>query len=497
MRENLIQYGFYPDPSVCRADDCYYMVHSSFAYAPGLPVFVSEDMRNWKQIGHVLETEEQLQLTGAGVSEGLFAPTIRYHQGTFYVIVTNMPSGVNFYVTAERAEGPWSLPVPLKGAEGIDPSLYFENEKCYYIGQRTKKNASYNGDCEIWIQELDLAKKELVGENVAVWDGAMKHAIWPEGPHLFKRGEYYYINIAEGGTEHEHSVCVARSRNIFGPYESCKNNPIFTHRHLGRQYPIQNVGHADFVETADGIWYAVMLGTRPLENKNELGRETFLAEVIWEDDWPVIAPGEGRLYHDESVEKSFLNQDILWEKEMNIQCVMLRRKLSLGTEYRMEEGKLCLKCKEEEMSGRGVPTFVGVRERERCYTCETELSFCPEGVEEAGLVQFFDEDNYLLFVLKQEAGRYYAEVRKREKGQETELARIETEGTDHVFTINSEYRRAAYKIDGNPVLSGVNLDWMTTEHAGGFVGAVIGVYAFGKETEGREAVFGTLSVHYR
>ncbi len=492
MKENLIQYGFYPDPSVCRVGECYYMVHSSFAYAPGLPIFESRDLKNWRQIGHVLEDEEHLKLAEAGVSQGLFAPTIRYHQGMFYVIVTNMPSGVNFYVTAEQPEGPWSLPVPLEGAIGIDPSLYFEDDKCYYIGQREKKDAAYYGDCEIWIQELDLAAQRLVGEPVAVWDGAMKHAIWPEGPHLFKRGGYYYINIAEGGTEHEHSVCVARSRNVFGPYESCKNNPILTHRHLGSAYPIQNVGHADFVEGQDGQWYAVMLGTRPFDKKSELGRETFLADVIWEDDWPVMAPGEGRLCHDENQEKSFLNQEIRWEKEMNQQCIMLRRKLHEGTEYRAESGRLFLMAKKEKLEGRGVPAFVAVRERDRRFTCGTELEFAPKEAEEAGLVQYFDEENYLVFVQRKEAGKICVELRRRAKGQDEVLTRLETEGAKHTFTIECENRRASYRLDGRDVLTDVNLDFMTTQEAGGFVGAILGVYAFGES----EAVFGPLSVCY-
>ncbi|WP_277407506.1 glycoside hydrolase family 43 protein [Lacrimispora xylanisolvens] len=287
---NPIQKGFYPDPSICRVSGDYYMVHSTFAYAPGIPVFKSCDLKNWTLIGHVLERKEQLRLSGARVSQGIYAPTIRYHKGLFYVIATNVSAGGNFYVTATDPKGPWSDPVFLENAPGIDPSLYFEEDTCYYIGQRTKEQPAYYGDCEIWIQELDLKEKKLVKQPVVLFDGSMKRTIWAEGPHLYRIGGMYYLLLAEGGTEFNHSVTVARSQNLYGPYEACPNNPILTHRHLGHNYPIQCIGHGDLIETPDKEWFMVMLGTRPLNGCAELGRETFLADVIWEDGWPVVSP---------------------------------------------------------------------------------------------------------------------------------------------------------------------------------------------------------------
>ena len=297
IAKNPILSGFYPDPSICAVGEDFYLVNSSFAYFPGLPVFHSRDLAHWEQIGNCMERVSQLPLAGAKHSGGLFAPTIRYHEGTFYVICTNVTHGGNFIVTAQNPAGPWSEPSYLEGADGIDPSLFFDEDgRCYYIGTHPNPaGCQYDGDWYIWVQELDLAAMKLVGEVHNVWNGAMRGIHWPEGPHLYKKGEYYYILHAEGGTGPEHAVSVCRSRNVFGPYENNFCNPVFTHRHLGSAYPLQYVGHADLVETSRGDWYMVMLAVRPLKGYTTLGRETFLARVIWEKDWPVVNPGVGML----------------------------------------------------------------------------------------------------------------------------------------------------------------------------------------------------------
>ena len=162
IAQNPILRGFYPDPSVCRVGKDFYLVNSTFSYVPGVPVFHSRDLVNWVQIGNVLERESQLPLNKAEMSRGIFAPTIRHHNGVFYMITTNVDDGGNFYVTATDPAGPWSDPIWLKVPEGqdggIDPSLFFEGDKCYYVGQRQKPDAKFFGDCEVWIQELDLEK---------------------------------------------------------------------------------------------------------------------------------------------------------------------------------------------------------------------------------------------------------------------------------------------------------------------------------------------------
>lgn len=489
---NPVLRGMHPDPSICRAGNKYYLVNSTFAYAPGVPVFESEDLLSWKQIGHVLERESQLDLDGLEVSEGIFAPTLRYHNGKFYVITTNEGRCGNFYVTADQPEGPWSDPVYLPDAKGIDPSLYFENNKCYYIGQQHKKDAKYFGDCEIWIQELDPKQGKLVGKSHAVWDGAAKNAVWPEGPHLYKKGDWYYLMIAEGGTEHEHSISIARSREIFGPYESCKNNPVFTHRHLGRRYPIQNIGHADLVETEDGSWYAVMLGTRMLDGRCALGRETFLIPVIWEDDWPVFYAGEGKVPVPVITKKR--EKTVVWEEELDLSCVMLRKVLPPGVRD-VKDGKLYLSCKTESLNGTGIPSYIGVRVEEYDFSLETVMDFIPKEGDEAGLTYFYNAENYVTLSVCNMAGRIEKHVTAVKKGEETILYKEACEAGECKLRMEGHQGKMNCFLDGQLLTGEILLDAMTTEEAGGFVGCTMGVYAVAKDAgNDTQVVFDSMKI---
>ena len=213
---NPILPGFYPDPSICRVDDDYYLVTSTFAYFPGVPIFHSRDLIHWEQIGNILDRDSQLPLAGADVSQGIFAPTLRYHDGTFYMITTNVSSALgNFFVTATDPAGPWSDPYPL-GSEGIDPSLFFDDDgTCWYCGTKPRREgARYFGDNEIYIQKLDLETKQLTGESYPAWHGALRQVEWPEGPHIYKKDGWYYLLITEAGTAHHHAVSVARSKSL-------------------------------------------------------------------------------------------------------------------------------------------------------------------------------------------------------------------------------------------------------------------------------------------
>jgi alpha-N-arabinofuranosidase len=220
---NPILSGFYPDPSICRVGEDFYLVNSSFSYFPGVPIWHSKDLANWKQIGNVLDRESQIPLKGCRHSEGIFAPTIRYNAGIYYMITTNVSGGGNFIVTATNPSGPWSEPYLLgEDARGIDPSLFFDdNGDCYYVGTRPNpEGVRYNGDWEIWVQKIDLESMKLTGKTHAIWKGALRDVIWPEGPHLYHKDGYYYLMIAEGGTGPNHAVTTARSKHVFGPYEN-------------------------------------------------------------------------------------------------------------------------------------------------------------------------------------------------------------------------------------------------------------------------------------
>ena len=272
--DNPVIGGFHPDPSVCRAGDDYYLVCSSFEYFPGVPIFHSRDLVHWRQIGNVLDRPEQLDLPpDLRASGGIYAPTIRYHAGRFWVITTNVGARGNFIVTAERPEGPWSDPVRID-LPGIDPDLAWDDDGacwCTFSGVQQAR--------------IDPEKGIILDGPWPVWSGTgMQH---PEAPHLYRRGDWWYLLISEGGTHRGHSVSVARARSPRGPFEPAPANPILSHRSTDR--PIQSTGHADLIQAPDGDWWLMLLGNRPrgfFPGYHVLGRETFLAPVTWVDDWP-------------------------------------------------------------------------------------------------------------------------------------------------------------------------------------------------------------------
>ncbi len=302
---NPILPGCYPDPTICRVGDDYYLVTSSFEYFPGLPVHHSRDLVSWEPLGHAIDRPGQLDLDGLWSSSGLYAPTLRHHDGTFWLICTLVDQrddtrGGNFYVTATDPAGPWSDPVWLDES-GIDPSIFFDDDddgRVWVHGTRLAREPRWHDQTEVWIRELDPVSGRLVGEEHVVWHGALENAVWAEGPHLYRVDGSYYLLAAEAGTEFHHAVSVARADSVTGPYVGHRGNPVLTHRHLGRGTDVVGVGHADLVQAADGSWWAVLLGMRPYGGYHyNLGRETFLVPVVWEDGWPVFAPGAGRVPH--------------------------------------------------------------------------------------------------------------------------------------------------------------------------------------------------------
>ena len=264
--------GFHPDPSVCRVGDKFYLVNSSFQYFPGVPIFESTDMQHWTQIGNVLDRQSQLPLKGATSWQGIYAPTIRYNDGVYYMITTNVGNGGNFMVTASDPRGPWSEPMWLE-QQGIDPSLYFENDVCYMVS---------NPDNTIMICEIDPRTGGQLTESKPIWRGTGGR--YPEGPHIYKKDGYYYLMVAEGGTMYNHGIRLARSKNIYGPYEY-DPMPLLTTRD-DPESPLQRTGHGSLVETQNGDFYVTYLCGRPTGEKKRciLGRETALAEVVWDEN---------------------------------------------------------------------------------------------------------------------------------------------------------------------------------------------------------------------
>ncbi|TKT09148.1 glycoside hydrolase family 43 protein [Streptomyces galbus] len=270
--------GFFPDPSVCRVGEDYYLACSSFEYFPGVPLLHSRDLVHWTQIGNVLDRPGQLRLPlDSPSSGGVYAPTLRHHDGRFWLVVTNVSGGGNLLVTATDPAGPWSDPVPLPGVPGIDPDLAWDDDGTCWC--------TVAGVGQV---RLDPHTGRTLGPHRRIWSGS-PGAKAPEAPHLYRIGDHWYLLIAEGGTERGHGVSVARARTPDGPFEPCPANPVLTHR--GTDHPVQNTGHADLVQGPDGSWWMVLLGVRPgggTPGWHVLGRETFLAPVDWVDGWPVV-----------------------------------------------------------------------------------------------------------------------------------------------------------------------------------------------------------------
>lgn len=283
--------GFHPDPSILKDGDDYYLVNSSFEFLPGMPIHHSRDLINWTLIGHVVTRPEQLDLSGVFTNGGLWAPTIRKHKGLFYVTVKaagkiGEPGGMHIFTTTDPA-GEWSDGVKVMGLEGIDPDLAWDqNGDCWMAFSGLNFSTGKAVHHGIQVAKIDPDKGVASGEVIDLWKGA--GLMFPEGPHLYQIGEYWYLLAAEGGTDRGHAVTIARGPSPLGPWESAPNNPVLTAR--SEFHSVQNVGHADLVQTPDGGWAMVCLGVRThgLSNAfSPLGRETFITPVTWVDGWPV------------------------------------------------------------------------------------------------------------------------------------------------------------------------------------------------------------------
>ena len=403
---NPIIPGFAPDPSICRVGDDFYLINSTFEYFPGIPIYHSRDLVNWELIANALYSVNQnVNMDSINSSAGIHAPTIRYYGGLFYIITTNNLNGemINFIITAENPKGPWSKAYILKDAPGIDPSLFFdEDEKVWYTGSNVPPDPEFDGQSEIWMQELDLNKMQLMGEKYYLTRG-FSNGTWAEGPHIYKYGDYYYLMISEGGTLHNHAVTIAVSKIITGPYIANARNPILTHRHLSLDHPIIAVGHGDLVQTKENDWYMVALGFRPIEKKyKNLGRETFLIPVIWETEpywwkdekiaWPVCSPKTGKVEFEYPVPFPGTRQlkinefyDNFDDTELNLEWNFRRTPTATFHSFNEKKGFLRIYLKEGFIEEQSQYSFVGIRQRHFQMEAKSKMEFNPSGNEEAGM----------------------------------------------------------------------------------------------------------------
>ena len=472
--------GFHPDPSICRAGEDYYLVNSSFQYFPGVPVYHSKDLVNWELIGNVLERESQLPLEWANSGSGIFAPTIRYHEGTFYMITTNISYGAkNFYVTATDPAGPWSEPVYLDQG-GIDPSFLFEDGKCYFV-------SNPNG---IMLCEIDIASGKQLTESKLLWNGTGGR--YPEGPHIYKIGDWYYLLISEGGTELAHGLTIARSRNIYGPYESNPANPILTHcRMAGQGNQIQGTGHGDLVQAPDGSWWVVFLGYRRYGgDHHHLGRETFLAPVTWENGWPVINGGQPveAIMDVPATWSADAPQPKTWTEEFDSplgpQWVCLQN--PVPDHYQLHDGILTLRGT-TPLKDNNRPTYAGVRQESPGIVVETQVKVRSG---EAGLTVYQNQNGFISIGVKD--GRAF--LRTQIKSLEAVLKEVPVKGHEVLLRIESADGNT-YRFFADGLLLGeLETSLLSSETIGGFTGVTIGLYAVDgqadfswysyKETEG-------------
>lgn len=456
--------GFFPDPSICRVGDTYVLANSSFEYVPAVPIWSSPDLRTWTQLGNALDRDDQFLPGQARSSGGIYAPTIRHHDGRSWLITTNVsgPAG-QLLAWAEDPAGPWSTPITIAGLNGIDPDLAWDDDGSCLVTYC----ATTAGQVGIAQARVDLDRDVVLEDPRAIWSGTgLAH---PEAPHLYRRGDWWYLLIAEGGTERGHAVSIARSSSPRGPFESCPQNPIFSRR--SQDFPVQNAGHADLVERPDGTWAMVYLGVRvagatPLFHVN--GRETFLADVAWVDDWPVVDPDAETL---DAVDTSFVDSfdgvglDPRWISPARAPRELATPHPAGGVTVAPDDGE--------------VPSMLAVRARDPRWEF-TARTTTPDGA--AVRVRMDDAHWYELRIAGDDA------IVEARVGPMTTTWRRSTPGGDGLVSLTV---RAVDPSSGGPddlafavsrggeEVSVARLDgrYLSTEVAGGFVGRVIGLRA--------------------
>jgi alpha-N-arabinofuranosidase len=502
---NPILPGYYPDPSLTRVGEDYYLVNSSFTHYPGLPIFHSRDLVNWRQIGNAIDRPGQFSFRGLRSSRGIFAPDISYRNGLYYIVTTCVDCGGNVVLTAANPAGPWSDPKPLKFG-GIDPSIFWDTDgKAYIVNNDAPIGTPlYDGHRAIWVQEFDPATLSMTGERTLIVNGGVDISAspsWIEGPHLLKRGGYYYLIAAEGGTGDQHSEVVFRSASVRGPFVPYERNPILSQRTLdaGRANPVTSAGHAKFVQTQNGDWWATFLATRPYgPDLYNIGRETFLLPVTWRDDgWPVILEGGQRIpftaprpalpgaaaAQGRADAGAGAYTDEFDGKALAPQWIGVR--VPAEPFHRLEGGKLVLRTGGRLGDLDATPSFIGRRQEHHLATVSTTLTFTPErDGDRAGLVAYQSDESHLFFGVTRIGGQRVLALYTRSRAQEdTLMASAPLRGAAPLtLAIKAEGGRMAfsYAVNGKRRTLADNVDatFLSTRKAGGFVGTIIGPYVW-------------------
>ncbi|NDP28544.1 MAG: family 43 glycosylhydrolase [Flavobacterium sp.] len=524
---NPVITGFNPDPSICKVGNDYYLVTSTFEYFPGVPVYHSTDLVNWKMIGHVLDRPSQLNLDGCESSGGIFAPCIRYNKGVFYMVTTLIgKGGGDFICTATNPAGPWSEPHFIKGAPGIDPDLLFDDDgKVYMSGTFKPAEKVWPGQNTIWTQEVDLTKWELVGERHTNLDsGDFYSTVNPlkadnvnylnamEGPHIYKKDGTYYFTCSIGGTGQNHAFIILRSKNVFGPWEMNPANPILTHRDLPTTHPITATGHADLIQIQNGDWAIVHLGKRPMQDgksnnaKIILGRETYVSMVDWSGEWPIVNP-KGKIGRSElvqqkpnlpemKVDKSHLKDDFNADK-LHSQWNFLRTPRSEWWSLTDKKGYLRLQLRPEMINEKVNPSFICKRQEHSDFEVVAKMEFNPTTEnEEAGIVIERDRNCYLKYTLSRVNNELVLKlaVRSGKATDDSEITQAKVKsGNIHlkISAIESTYS-FSYSLDGKKWKSldqDIDLVSSGLVSGGKFTGPLIGMYASSNGKQSQNVVY--------
>ncbi len=489
--QNPIIRGFNPDPSICKAGGNYYLVTSSFEYFPGIPIYHSTDLVNWEQTGNCITRENQLPMDRAQASGGIWAPTIRFHEGMFYVTATFSGIG-NFIIHAANPAGEWSDPVWTE-MDGIDPSMFFEDGKMYYCANDC--GSRWRGTEGISLAEMDVNTGKVIGEIRRIWEGTGGGFL--EAPHIYHIGDWYYLMAAEGGTHFGHMTTLARSRDIWGTYEGCPQNPVLTNRNDTSKQALC-CGHADLVaDEHDSLWF-VHLGTRPAtDSLSHLGRETFLTPAVLFDGWIRAAdggraridvewPGEAGQVLPVGLDFDFSGKK--WEKPW-----LFLRRPDMGKYCRTGDCLILRPSMVKITDKINSPTFTAVRQMD--FDCETDISFvfdARQTGDEAGAVIYLTPDfMYRIFKCREEDENYLIVEKIAGDFVQTAYREKIADGIVHIKIkadrLNYEFYYAIN--EGSMHFAGkASTRFLSCELAGKcFTGALIGIYAQMRKATDAEA----------
>lgn len=498
---NPILSGYAPDPTVARVGDDYYLVPSTFTHFPGLPIYHSKDLVNWTHIANAINRPDQFDFSGLNVSRGIFAPDLSYHDGTYYLTSTCVDCKGNFVMTAKDITGPWSDPHWLD-FEGIDPSIHWDDSGKAYILNNGAPNEEprYDGHRAIWIQEFDYKNLTMTGERKQLINGGVDIStkpVWIEGPHIIQRNGFYYITAAEGGTSVHHSQTIFRSDNVLGPYTPAEHNPILTQRDLDadRNDPIIAAGHAKFVQLPNGDWWATFLAIRPYDREMfNIGRETFLLPVRWENDWPYILPQGERIpfalkkpalpaqpQATPPTSGDFGYTDSFDGDSLGLSWMGIRD--PQASFYQVEGGALNLACHGGLGDVNKVPSFIGRRQQHHIAEISTTVSFAPAAEGDAAGLAAVQDDQHLMFIgITQHEGKNQVALYRRQGSNDDTLINAapisSTQDVTLSLAFNGGKMQAFYEVDGQRQLlaEGVDATNLSTNVAGGFVGTIVGPY---------------------